>query len=133
MYCQSKEKFSNPKPSFEDAPPKIVEKMVRVFSGARIEAKQKMETPPNHVTMYAGKISHIAARPSAQPNLMSLSRFALRSMCRFWNRTTCGSVDQYTISAGYTIKGLRMPAMTNPQSEIEKVASTAVVADTLLS
>jgi hypothetical protein len=117
----------------DDAPPKIVERIVLVFVGAFIDARQTMESPLNQVMIYDGKNSQMAARARAQPNLISRPLFARTSKWRFWNNTTCGKVLQYTISAGYTMSGRNTPATTNPQREMEKVASTAVDAETLRS
>ena len=83
MYCQSRLKFRMPKPSLDEAPPKILEKMLRVCVGACIEARQKIEIPENQVTMYEGKNSQIAEAARAQPNLINRPLFARISKCKF--------------------------------------------------
>jgi hypothetical protein len=99
MYCQFSEKFSRPTPSFEEAPPNIVEKICLVFVGALIElnlesvrhsdgqkntyARQKIDIPPNQGIIYAGKNSQMAAASKAQPNLIIRLRLAFTSKWRF--------------------------------------------------
>ena len=71
--------------------------------------------------------------------------------CVPWNTVTCGRLLQYTISAGYTVRGRRMPTRpilrglhistadertmhrTHPKVSVENVAKTAVKGPTWVS
>lgn len=58
IYCQSKEKLNNPKPSLLSVPPNRLVNMSTVLGDACWLARQKILIPFNSGKMYAGIISY---------------------------------------------------------------------------
>lgn len=76
MYCQSKERLNNPRPSFAFAPPNTFVKTSTRFWGACCEARQKMLNPLRRGNIYDGTTSKTNKPVKALQNSLRRLEFA---------------------------------------------------------